>query len=178
MQVDELKEIAPLLSGAIAAGATLLAVVVTSLFNLRVARLNIEAQSRQKAKEVKLEKLEELFFLFDKWQMNFSNTYLHYLRCYRGKLTYKEALEGIRGLTLLAPGETQKYRMVMEIHFPSLIDEFAPVEAARKRLIPFFSDPSENKLSVQEFESHQAAFEQACEAFKSHVSSLAHEAPG
>lgn len=178
MQIAELKEIAPLLAGGIAAGATLLAVIVTSLFNLRVARLNIEAQSRQKTKEIKLEKLEELFFLFDKWQLNFSKIYLCYLRCYRGQLKFNEVLELVNGFTLLAPGEAQKYRMVMDLHFPSLAQAYAPVEAARKRLVPFLSDPGVSKLSTQEFESCQVAFEEVCEAFKSKVSSLAHETLG
>ena len=178
MQIAELKEIAPLLAGGVAAGATLLAVIVTSLFNLRVARLNIEAQSRQKAKELKLEKLEELFFLFDKWQLNFSNIYLHHLRCYRGRLTFKEVMELVNGATLLAPGEAQKYRMIMDLHFPALSQAYAPVDAARKRLVPFLSDPSVSKLSTQEFESNQVAFEEACEAFKSKVSALAHETLG
>lgn len=178
MQISELKEIAPLLAGVVAAGATLLAVVVTSLFNIRVARLNIEAQGCQKAKELKIEKLEELFFLFDKWQLNFSNIYLHHLRCYKGKLTYNEVMELSRGLTLLAPGEVQKYRMIMELHFPSLVQEYAPVEAARKRLVPFLSDQGISKLSTQEFESYQVAFEEVCETFKSKISALAHETLG
>lgn len=178
MQIAELKEIAPLLAGGVGAGATLLAVIVTSLFNLRVARLNIEAQSRQKAKELKLEKLEELFFLFDKWQLNFSNIYLLHLRCYRGQLTFKEVMKLVNGLTLLAPGEAQKYGMIMDLHFPSLAQAYVPVEAARKRLVPFLSDPSVSKLSAQEFESYQVAFEEACETFKSKVSSLAHETLG
>lgn len=175
MQIAELKEIAPLLAGGVGAGATLLAVIVTSLFNLRVARLNIEAQSRQKAKELKLEKLEELFFLFDKWQLNFSNIYLLHLRCYRGRITFKEVMELVNRPTLLAPGEGQKYRVIMDLHFPSLAQAYVPVEAARHHIVPFFSDPSVSKLSAQEFESYQVAFEEACEAFKSKVRSLAHE---
>ncbi len=178
MQIAELKEIVPLLAGGIGAGATLIAVIVTSLFNLRVARLNIEAQSHQKAKELKLAKLEELFFLFDKWQLNISNIYLHHLSCYRGRLTLKQVMELVNELTLLAPGEAQKYRMIMDLHFPSLAQAYAPVEAARKRLVPFLSDPSVSKLSTQEFEIYQVAFEEASKAFKSKVSSLAHEMLG
>ncbi|SIQ61684.1 hypothetical protein SAMN05880558_104190 [Aeromonas sp. RU39B] len=175
MQIAELKEIAPLLAGGIGAGATLIAVVVTSLFNLRVARLNIEAQSRQKTKELKIEKLEDLFFLFEKWQVNFSNIYLIHLRCYRGQLTFNEVIKLVNERTTLAPGEAQKYRMIMDLHFPSLVQAYAPVEAARKRLVPFLSDPSVSRLSTQEFKSNQVIFEEACEAFKSKVSSLAHE---
>ena len=145
MQIAELKEITPLLAGAIAASATLLAVVVTSYFNLRVSKVNIEAQSKQKTKELKLEKLEDLFFLFDKWNIHFSNIYLCYLRCHRGKLAFNDVQNQVNEFTLLAPGEAQKYKMIMEIHFPSLVKEYQPVETARKHIVPFLSDPQEKR---------------------------------
>jgi hypothetical protein len=178
VQITDLKEVAPLFSGAIAAGATILAVIVTSFFNLRVARLNIEALSRQKTVELKLAKLEELFFLFDKWQVNFANIYLLHLRCYKGKLEFTHVMELIKEQTLLAPGDAQKYKMIMDIHFPSLKAAYTSVEEARKHLAPFLSDPKSNKLSTDEFISYQVAFEKACDAFKVHVSSLAHESTG
>ena len=175
MEITDLKEIAPFFSGAIAAGATILAVIVTSFFNLRVARLNIEAQSRQKASELRLAKLEELFFLFDKWQVNLTNIYLYHLRCYKGKLEYSQVMELIKEQTLLSPGDAQKYKMIMDIHFPSLKVAYASVEEARKRLVPFLSDPKSNKLTSDEFIDYQVAFEKACDVFKAHVSSVSHE---
>ncbi len=166
----------PWLAAGIAAGATLLAVIVTSLFNIWIAKLTIGANERQKAKELKIERLEELFFLFDKWQLNFSNLYLHHLRCYAGKLAYREVMELVKSLTILAPGEAQKYRMIMELHFPSLVKAYEPVEVARKRIVPFLSDPAVSKLSAQEFQSAQVGLEQACEVFKSQISTIAREA--
>lgn len=178
MQIAELKEIAPLLAGAIAATATILAVMVTSAFNLRVAKINIEAQSKQKTKELKLEKLEELYFLFDKWQLHFGNIYLFHLRCYRGLLRFEDILELTSKLTTLAPGEAQKYKMIMMVHFPSLAHEYEPVETGRKLLVPFLSDPSKNKLTADEFEKLQISFEEASETFKLKISSLAHTITG
>lgn len=169
---------APFWVGIVAAGATLLSVVITSIFNIMVAKINIEAQSRQKTKEQKLEKLEELFFLFDKWQLNLSSVYLHHLCCYKGNLTYNQVVELSKELNFLASGEAQKYRMVMELYFPSLIQEYASVEAARRHIVPFLSDPQISKLSAQEFESYQVAFEEVCETFKSKISALAHETLG
>lgn len=159
----------------IAAGATLLAVIVTSTFNIMVARLNISAQSRSKSKELRIAKLEELFFLFDKWQLNFSQIYLLHLRCHRGKLTYREVEELVEKQTLLAPGEAQKYRMIMDLHFPSLTKEYALVEDARKRLVPFLSDPAVAKVTVTDFIERQVAFETASDAFKSKMSALARD---
>lgn len=173
MQIAELKEITPLLAAAIAASATLLAVAVTNYFNLKVSKVNIETQRKQKIKELTLEKLEDLFFLFDKWKTHFSNIYLCYLRCHRGKLAFNDVLDQVNELTLLAPGEAQKFKMIMEVYFPYLAKEYQLVETARKRIVPFLSDPQEKKINVQEFESYQVAFEQACDVFKSKISSLA-----
>lgn len=172
MQPEGIKDIAPILSGAIGALATLLAVTVTSFFNFKVAKLNLYEQRRYRSEELKLEKLEELFFLFDKWQINFSNIYLCHLSCYKGKLSFQDVLETINGFALLAPGEAQKYKMILEIHFPSLRTAYSPVEAARKQIVPFLSDPSVSKLSAQDFVNAQVGFEEACEEFKSCISSL------
>lgn len=172
MQPVDIKDIAPILSGAIGALATLLAVAVTNFFNFRVAKLNLDAQRLQRSEELKLEKLEELFFLFDKWQINFSNVYLCHLRCYKGELPFRDVLETIKGFTLLAPGEAQKYKMILEVHFPALRTAYSPVEAARQKIAPFLSDPSVSKLSAEDFVNAQVAFEEACEEFKTCISSL------
>ena len=164
-----------LLVSGIAAGATLLAVVVTSAFNIIVARLNIDAQSRSKAKELRIAKLEDLFYLFDKWQMNFSQIYLLHLRCHRGKISYREVEELVGKQILLAPGEALKYRMIMDLHFPSLTKEYALVEDARKCLVPFLSDPAVTKVTVTDFIDRQVEFETACDSFKSKMSALGHD---
>jgi hypothetical protein len=172
MQLAEINDIAPILSGSICAVATLLAVAVTSFFNFRVAKLNLDEQRRHRSQELKLEKLEELFFSFDKWQINFSNIYLCHLRCYLGKLSFRDVLETVNGFTFLAPGDSQKYKMIINIHFPSLRNAYLPVEAARQQIVPFLSDPIVSKLCTQDFMNAQIAFEEACEKFKSCISSL------
>lgn len=175
MPFADLKDIAPILSGAIGAVATLLAVVVTSFFNFKVAKLNLDEHRRHRSEELKLEKLEELFLLFDKWQLNFSNVYLCHLRCFRGKLQFNQVLDTVKGFNFLTPGDAQKYKMIMEVHFPSLKAAYVPVEEARARIAPFLSDPAITKLTAKDFESAQVAFEEACQEFKSCISSLAHE---
>jgi hypothetical protein len=163
-----------LLGIGIGAFATLSAVAVTGFFSLRVARLNLEEQRRQRSEERKLEKLEELFLLFDRWQLNFANIYLHYFRCYKGRLKFEEVTGLVTSpTTLLSPGDAQKYKMLLEVHFPPLREAYAPVEEARKKIVPFLSDPKVSKLSVQDFVNAQVAFEKASEDFKSCISALA-----
>jgi hypothetical protein len=173
LQINDLIEIGPLLGAAIGATATLLGVSANSLFNLWLAKLNIEAQSRQKERELTLQKLEELFFLFAKWHIQLSTIYLTHLRCYRGQLRYEDVLDLTKSQGVLAPGEAQKYMMLINIYFPLLQVAYTPVEAARKNLSPFLSDPKVNRRSYQDFEAHQVAFERACEDFKKSISSTA-----
>ncbi|NER63552.1 hypothetical protein G3436_06125 [Pseudomonas sp. MAFF212427] len=71
MTIADIKEISTLIAAAVAAGATLIAVLLTSLFNFKTAKLNNQTQNRQKTKELKLERIEELYLLFDKWQIKF-----------------------------------------------------------------------------------------------------------
>jgi hypothetical protein len=173
LEIIELKEVAPLITGITVAVATLLAVVITSVFNLKVARFNAEAQSKQKTRELTLERIEELFFLFDKWQLNLSIIYLNHLSCYNGKFSFNQVIELNSTQTLLAPGEAQKYKMIMTLHFPSLEIDYESVENSRSLLTPFLSNPSERKLTADDFEKSQIIFEKACDSFKLKVSALA-----
>jgi hypothetical protein len=175
MQLSDVKDIAPILSGAIGALATLLAVAVTGFLSFRLAKLNLEEQRRQRSEEKKLEKLEELFLLFDKWQINLSTIYLAHFRCYKGLLKFDQVTDLVKSPTLLSPGDAQKYKMLLEVHFPTLREGYAPVEEARKKIVPFLSDPTVSKLSVQDFENAQLAFEEASKDFKSCISSLARD---
>jgi hypothetical protein len=173
MQPSDIKELAPILAGAIGAIATLLAVALTGFVSFKLTKLNLGEQRRLRAEENRLEKLEELFLLFDKWQVHFSNIYLHHLRCYKGKIRYEDVMELAKAPTLLSPGDAQKYKMLLEVHFPPLRDAYVPVEKARKAIAPFLSDPKESRLDVQDFINAQVEFEKASEVFKSCISALA-----
>ncbi|NER62527.1 hypothetical protein G3435_26495 [Pseudomonas sp. MAFF212428] len=72
MTIADIKEISTLIAAAVAAGATLIAVLLTSFIQLlKPRKLNNQTQNRQKTKELKLERIEELYLLFDKWQIKF-----------------------------------------------------------------------------------------------------------
>lgn len=175
MRLADLKDLYPLLTAMIAAGATLLAVMVSNHFNLRVAKLNNDSQSRQSAAELRLAKLEELYTLFDQWQLYLANLYLLHLRCYKGKLTYSQVCDLVLKSDKLKNGEAQRYLMLMEIYFPTLRPNYGPVEEARKRLAPFIDDPVKTKLNAEDLIRLQEEFEQACRAFKDDISTLAKE---
>jgi hypothetical protein len=165
-----------MLGALMGAMASLLGVGLGGFINFKVAKLNVGEQRRQRAEELRLEKLEELYFLFDKWQINFSNVYLSHLRCYNGRMSFAEVVQftNERANTLLAPGEAQKYKMLLDVHFPALEQAHARVEDARANIVPFLADPSVSRLSAQAFVAAQKTFEAACDEFKSRAASLGH----
>ena len=171
----EIKDIVIIISGLITAVSTLVAVAITNIFNLKLSESNSEIQARQKYVEQRILKIEEIYLLFEKWQINFSNVYLHHYRCYLGRLSYSQVLELTKKCDLLAPGEAQKLKMLIDVHFPELEDKYKEVDLARGKIARFLCDPKESKLSGKDFVSAQEAFEGASSKFKEAISSLAHK---
>ena len=169
----ELKDIAIIVSGAITAISTLCAVLITSRFNLKQTKLNLETQEHQKNIERTISKIEDTYLLFEKWETNFSIMYLTYFRCYKNKLDYKSALELTKTSDILLPGEYQRLQMLMNIYFPNLVVEYRLVDEARRHIVPFFSDPNESKLTAKAFAIAQEHFEAVTKEFKRKISDLA-----
>lgn len=177
MQISDIKDLLPVLAAIIAAGAALCGVAVTNFFNIKVSRMNLETQIKQKSKDLRIQKIEELFLLFDKWCVDFSNYYFVHYRCYLGKISYAETLDIVvkKNNTLLAPGETQKYKMLIDLYFPSLSEDYQAIEKARKAIAPYFSDPRQSGLNASDFKKLQIDFEREVQIFKSKIRDLAHE---
>ncbi|HHX8634293.1 hypothetical protein ND925_17125 [Vibrio diabolicus] len=169
----ELKDIAVILSGLVTAVSTLSAVFITSYFNHKLSKSSLEREVEHKKVERKIEKLEEFYLLFEKWEVNFSNVYLLHYRCYKGKLDYSQVLESTSKPSLLLPGEAQKLLMLLNVHLQELIDEYKLVDKARSELVPFLCDPSERDLSADKFCEKQQSFESVCQEFKKKVCTLA-----
>lgn len=166
-------DLVPLITTAIAAGATLLAVVIANRHNLRIARLNNDSQSRRSATELRLAKLEELYTLFDQWQLALINIYLTHLRCFVGKLTFNQAQDAVLRNVKLNNGEAQRYLMLLDLYFPTLRAEYTPIEEARAKLSPFLDDPSKTRLRADDFVELQKEFEDAAKRFKRSLCSFA-----
>ena len=173
----EIKDIAIIIGGAITAISTLCAVLITSRFNLKLVKINIDAQAQQKNEERKIQKIEDMYLLFEKWETNFSNIYLMHLRCYCGKLDYKSVMELTKDSAMFAPGDFQKLKMLMNVHFPEIASEHKKVDDARRKIAPFLSDPKESKLNPKDFVKLQEDFETVCATFKMQISNLANKAP-
>ncbi len=75
---------------------------------------------------------------------------------------------------LLAPGEAQKLKMLISVHFPELAEKYKEVDLARSKNTKFLCDPEKSKLSAKDFVVAQEDFEATCYKFKEAIGSLAH----
>lgn len=173
MACVDFKDIAIVLSSAIAAIATLSGVAITNFFNHRLAKFNLESENKQKDKERKLEKVEEIYFLYEKWEVEFSKIYLNNLRCYLKKLSYSQVMELTKPSEMLLPGEAQKIKMLLNVHFPLLAEAYKPVDDARRKIAQFLCDPAESKLTADSFIAAQKNFEAISADFKKKISEQA-----
>lgn len=168
------KDIVPLLVGLAVSLSTLTAVLVTSYFNMRMAKINIASQDSIRLRELRVGKLEELYYLFDNWQIFCASTYLTYYRCYLGKISYDEVLKLVEEKKSTAVVDHRKYMMILNVHFPTLAQDYKRVDSARSEAVQFLTDPKVSKLSHIAFLDVQKKFDAECKLFKEKISSLAH----
>jgi hypothetical protein len=170
MPPSDIKDFLPLFVGLLTAGAALLGVAVSSYFNYRNTRLTLEAQRQLRIDERRLERMEELLVIFERWEMNFSQVYLLNLQRHRGQLSQTQVHELVKDLDVLEKGDVQRLSMILRLHFPELIGQYEAVQRARKGIVPFLRDSSSHAPDA--FVREQERFEAQCESFKLAVAGL------
>ncbi|CCK76001.1 conserved hypothetical protein [Oleispira antarctica RB-8] len=176
MEGFEIKDYSAIVSGLITALSTLAAVLITNHFHLKASKQNSSIEHQRDISQRKLEKIEEFYLLFEKWETNTSNIYLYHLRVYTGEITYKQVLEATNKKDNYLPNDVQKLKMLLNIHIPELVSEYEKVDAARSKVVPYIiNSPNQNKLNTQDFILIQKHFDSTCKAFKAKLCELANE---
>lgn len=170
MQPQEIKEWLPLLVGIITATAALLGVSISAYFSHRNTQKTLREQRQLRADERRLERMEELFVVFARWEMNLSHVYLYNLRRHKGLLTASQVHELVAKMDGPDKVDIHRMSMLLRIHFPELSKQYSAVQDARKAIVPFLDDSSPK--NVDAFILAQEHFEAACEAFKQAISRL------
>ncbi len=166
----ELKEWLPLLVGVVTATAALIGVSISSYFAYRNTHKTLREQRQLRADERRLERMEELFVIFARWEMNFSQVYLFNLRRHKGLLTVSQVQELVAQLDGLEKGDIQRMSMLLRLHFPELATNYASVQEARKGIAPFLNESL--PANVAAFIEAQKNFELICEKFKQTIAEL------
>ncbi len=84
----------PILAVLITATSTLVAVFITNYFNMKSLEKNLKFQLQLKNNEVRLNKLENVYELFEKWNTYFAINYLNYLHFHKA-LLHKPISKGL-----------------------------------------------------------------------------------
>ncbi|AWL28238.1 hypothetical protein DJ533_06430 [Acinetobacter defluvii] len=165
------KEMLPILAGLITAISTLTAVFITNYFNMKSLERNFRFQSGLKNKELRLNKLEESYELFEKWCTFFSVGYLNYLYFHSKKISESELFELLKNPENSLSGEFQKLITLLNIHFPELEVEYEKVNLARSEIVKYMN--IDKKIDVQDFVKAQVKFENIAKNFKNEIAQLA-----
>lgn len=160
----------PILAVLITATSTLVAVFITNYFNMKSLEKNLRSQSQLKSYEIKLNKLEDIYELFEKWEINFSIAYLNYLYFHNNKISESELNELIKNPTPIS-GSFQKMMALLNIHFPELEEEYKKVNLARSEVVKYMK--IEKSINIQNFVQAQEDFEKVSKKFKKQISLLA-----
>jgi len=166
------RELIPFGTALVGAAAVLVANWINNLHSRDLAKMNLQAGATQKGAELRLERLEELYALFDRWQQHVQVLYLWHLNCYAGKLEYKVVMEEVRKQKL-PDGDLQRLNALAAMYVPGLKDSYQAVLAARKANAPFLGDPKGTNLTKAAFIEAQNEFGRAANQFLEDVASEA-----
>ncbi len=173
MEPSIIKDVMPVITAFIVSISTLLGIYFTNKFNSKQAKVNLELTRDQKMIELRLQKLEELYLLFEQWTTYLSSTYLIYSHAYTGQLNYTQVLDMINKKSEKENIDFHKIQMLLNIYFSELRENYEKVMIARSSLAKYIiGDPSSNKLKINDFISEQEQFEEICEQFKNKLSEI------
>lgn len=161
----------PILAVLITATSTLVAVFITNYFNMKSLEKNLKFQLQLKNNEVRLNKLENVYELFEKWNTYFAINYLNYLHFHSKKITQSDLFELIRDPKVYNSGDFQKLITLLNIYFPELNDEYERVNKARSEVVKYMNVDKE--INVKDFVKMQESFENVAMNFKKEISELA-----
>lgn len=164
------KDTITILTALITAFSTLTAVFFTNYFNMKSIERNLRFQFQLKSYEIKLNKLEDIYELFEKWEVNFSIIYLNYLQFHKKKISEPQLYELMTDLTSVS-GIFQKMMTLLNIHFPELDEEYKKVNLARSEVVKFMNTNA--KIDIENFVKAQENFEKVAKKFKKQISALA-----
>lgn len=161
----------PILAVLITATSTLVAVFITNYFNMKSLEKNLKFQLQLKNNEVRLNKLENVYELFEKWNTSFAINYLNYLHFHNKKITQSDLFELIRDPKVYNSGDFQKLITLLNVYFPELNDEYERVNKARSEVVKYMNVDKE--INVKDFVKVQESFEKVAMNFKKEISELA-----
>ncbi|MDI9349583.1 MAG: hypothetical protein QM537_06240 [Candidatus Symbiobacter sp.] len=172
--IGYIQPVMPFLSIITGSLSALLGVVLANYLNSRREERNFREQQRQKYRERKLEKLEELAFLFEKWESHCVVLYVQLAVAYMGGMKNDE-LTDIRNrnkeFLSLEKGDVSKIHAIIFIYFKELNESFEKIQVPLNTLTEYhlnlvLSKNTDPVKTMREILHYRDVFAQACDDFK------------
>jgi hypothetical protein len=155
----------------VTASAALLGVYITNLAQERRSRIEFQRSSMLKEQELKREKLEEMYILFQKWEKDVLSLCLNYILVYKGESSTEEAMSFFQKNRLQEKNDPQRLKMLMSLYFPDLEVKFKVVFEERGKVLLYCMPHNEFKSEdLNEFIAAQEIFEVQTNLFKKFIS--------
>lgn len=107
---------------------------LTSKTSIRELRIQLEHDKSSKANALKMEKLEELYVLFDNWVNGMFGHYLKLTLVMRGDIDYNQYLDRVIEDGKEGVVDFSRLRMLVDIHGPSLQPSYEKIMHIRETL--------------------------------------------
>ena len=151
----------------ISAASALLGVHLSNRAQEKRLKIQFENEALAKSIELKKSKLEEMFILFQKWEMDISCLYLRLIPAFKGEYSAIEARKTSSENALQEKGDYQRFQAILNLYFPEHNDAFQQVMTRRAQVLKFCNGAVDARPeNLPQFYKAQEAFESEAASFR------------
>lgn len=160
----------------ISAISALLGVYVSNKSQEKRLKIQFENDAKIRSIELKKSKLEEMFILFQKWEMDISCLYLRFIPVYKGEYSVQDARENSTENSLQEKGDHQRFQAILNLYFPEHKTNFNHVMVKRAHVLGFCKEGVEiSNGNLELFYQAQIDFETESEIFRAKLAQTVNE---
>ena len=163
-----------LVTALLTAAVTLTSVFLSNLSQRKTEEAKFERNKAAERTVFKREKLEELYFLFSKWDADLVTLSYLYLPVMTGEAREEDALVSADKNKISEKDYLQRILMMVNLYFPELKDSFDEVLGARENIWKFFSKIFPPGTGNEDFIQAQEEFRKSGKNFMQKIAELTH----
>lgn len=155
-------------------GLTMIGLIAPLLFNYFYAKSMAERQFNHSNLTRRIDKVEEVAYLYNVWEVSFANVYILELRCMLNRLSESDKLEVVKNGSNNEPNFFQRFEALFQIYCHELSGDLAGIMDKRRKVVSYFGkrDQPDGTLA-DSFRKDQESFEAESLKFKRKITELA-----
>lgn len=159
-----------ILTAIISATAALLGVYLSNRAQEKRMEIQFLNEQIEKNLQFKRTKLEEMFNLFQRWEIDITKCYLVYNNVYSGTYDYAAASKFSNENMVQEKGDYQKFQTLLQLYFGELASDFSTVMEARGKVFVYCKSNSEYRPeNLKAFHEEQVKFEAIAADFREKI---------